>query len=347
MTVKIGGIDTVWKYDKASLAVLDDSSGAAFDGRAPSVIEVPLISKGFVLDIPYLTDADDRVAPIVYIAAAPLAVGGWPGATVFQALDGEYSDELGSIPSGSASAWGYATDTLGDANPNIWDRGNSVNVILQYGTLTGCTEAQVDANPLLNLCLIGSEVLNFTTATLEGDGSYTLSGFKRGRRGTEWATVHGTRDVFLLLDNAQDEGMGLSEVSTDLSFKAITSGRSTGFPIPMEPFTGASLKPYAPCQLEAVKETSGDWTLTWVRRTRVGGAWTGGGSIPLSEATESYELDLGDGVTTVTKTATVQTYTWTVADQTPDTGAEVMEGEFTFSVFQISAAVDRGFEAAL
>lgn len=183
---------------------------------------------------------------------------------------------------------------------------------------------------------------------LEGDGSYTLATLKRGRRGTEWAcATHGDRDVFLLLDTAEPEALGLSEVGTNLSFKAITAGRSTGFPIAMQPFTGASLKPYAPCHLEAVKESNGDWTLSWVRRTRVGGAWTSGTAIPLSEASEEYELDLSDGVDTVTKTVTsATTYTWTQAAQVSDVGAEVMAGDLEWSVSQISDAVDRGFEAA-
>ena len=346
MTVKIDGIETKWKYDNASLALMDSDAGAAFDGRDPSVVAVPLLTRGFVLDIPYLTDSDDVTPPIVYFAAAPMAAGSWPGATIYQAVDGEYSDELGSIASGSGSAWGYATEALGDANTNLWDRGNSVNVMLQYGTLTGCTEAQVDANPLLNLCLIGSELLNFTTATLEVDGSYTLSGFKRGRRGTEWATTHATRDVFLLLDDTLDESLGLSEVGTDLAFKAITSGRTTGFPVRLEPFTGASLKPYAPCQLEEVKESSGDWTLTWVRRTRVGGAWTSGTSIPLSESTEEYEVEILNG-STVVRTITAlssPTATYTDAQQVTDFGST--QTSLDWRVYQISAAVDRGFAAA-
>lgn len=222
-----------WRYDSPSLALLTGASGANFDGRNPAVIVVPLVSKGFVLDIPLLLDADAATTPVVYIAAAPFASGAWPGASFFQAVDGEYSDEIAAVASSSQAAWGYTTDVLDDANPNVWDRGNSVNVKLQVGTLTGTTEATINAAPSTNLALIGDEIVNFTTATLEGDGSYTLSGFKRGRRGTEWATGgHVVRDVFLLLDTAEAEAMGLSEVGTDLSFKAVTSGRSETSALP-------------------------------------------------------------------------------------------------------------------
>lgn len=348
LDVKADGVlDTEWKYDHPSLALLSGAAGAAFDGRDESTVAVPLLSKGFVLDIPYIDDADDQSTPSVYVAAAPYAPGTWPGAVVYQATGGEYTDELASVESSSQATWGYSTDTLADANPNLWDRGNSVNVTLQVGSLSGTSEAAIDANATLNLCLIGDELVQFATATLEIDGSYTLSSFKRGRRGTEWAcATHATRDVFLLLDTADDAALGLSEVGTDLSFKAITAGRTTGFPVDMEPFTGASLKPYAPCQLDAVKDSvSGDWVLTWVRRTRVGGAWTSGTSIPLSEASEEYEVEIMNGGSVVRTIAALSspTTTWTAAQQTTDFGSD--QSSVSWRVYQISDAVDRGFVA--
>jgi hypothetical protein len=340
-------IEARWKRDDPAVAVPGGQGGAPFDGRTPATIIVPLVSKGFVLDIPLLRDADSVTTPVVYLAAAPYVTGAWPGASFFQAIDGEYSEEIASVASSSQAAWGYATDVLADADPNVWDRGNAVNVKLQVGTLTGTTEAAINASPTTNLALIGNELVNFTTATLETDGSYTLSGLKRGRRGTEWATAsHAERDVFLLLDTAETEAMGLSEVGTDLSFKAITSGRSesSAFPIDLS-FTGASLKPYAPCHLRA--ELSGsDWVLGWTRRTRVGGAWTSGTSIPLSEAAEEYEIEIMDGAT-VKRTVTGLTspaYTYLSADQTTDFGAPLTSAP-SFRVYQISDAVGRGFVA--
>ena len=341
-----------WRYDSPSLALTSGASGATFDGREPSVIAVPLISKGFVLDIPLIDDEDNDANPLLYVAAAPYATGTWPGATVYEETGGEYTDEFASVASNNPATWGYATDTLAEpVSPWLWDRGGSVNISLQVGTLSGCTEADIDADPTLNLCLLGDELLNFTTATLEGDGTYTLSGFKRGRRGTEWACdSHAARDVFLLLDTSDAIDAGLSDVGTDLSFKAVTGGRSaTGaFPIDIS-FTGASLKPYAPCHLEAVKDSgTGDWTLTWVRRTRVGGAWTSGTSIPLSETSEEYEVDIldapGGNVVRTYSGLSSATATYSAADQTTD-GGDVPEGSLYFAVYQISDAVDRGFAA--
>lgn len=340
-----GRIDCEWYRDDPSVALLDGADGAGKDAHVPAEIVVPLPSKGFVLDIPLLYDSDDGSSPVLQVAAAPYADGAWPGAVLFAAVDGEYSEEVAEIPAGEGASWGSSTDALGDANPWLWDRGNSVNVVLQTGELTSASEAAIEANETLNRCLLGGEILQFSTATLEGDGSYTLSGFLRGRRGTEWATGdHGVRDVFLLLDTADALETELSRVGTDLSYKAVTLGRTDGFPITV-PFTGASLKPYAPVDLQASKDASGDWTFSWVRRTRVGGAWTSGTPIPLGEASEEYQITVGDGVSSDTKTVTSATYTWTVAQQTTDTGAEVLAGSLEWSVAQVSDAVGAGFVA--
>lgn len=352
-SVTIGADDiikTQWAYESTSSAVLDDAPGAPFDGRNDQVVPVPVISKGFVLDIPLLTDSDDAVPPQVYPLAAPYAEGTWTGAIVYQSVDGEYSEELLGVPSSSATTWGNVEEAMPYANPNVWDRGTELTIVLQTGELTGCTEEAANSDPNLNLAAIGAdgrwEIVQFTTATLTAPLTYTVSGFKRGRRGTEWAAeLHTTADEFVLLENADAVAMGLSEVGTEVSFKAITSGRTTGFAIDYT-YEGQSLKPYAPCHLEAVKEDNGDWTLTWVRRTRVGGAWTSGTTIPLSEASEEYAVTVGDGVSSDTKTVTsATTYTWTVATQITDTGGEVMAGDLDWSVAQVSDAVGAGFLA--
>ena len=351
LTVKADDtLATEWRYDHPSLATLDGSAGAAFDGRDESTVVVAVLSRGFVLDIPLLTDSDDASVPQVYPLAGPYLDGAWPGATTYQAVDGEYSEELATATSSDALEWGTVTEAMPYANPNLWDRGTELTVTMKNGTLTGCTEAAANANPELNQAVIGNngrwEIVQFTVATLTAPNTYTVSGFKRGRRGTEWAAeLHEAGDAFILVDGADPVAMGLSEVGTDVSFKAITAGRTTGFPFGYT-YQGQSLMPYAPVHLEAVKDAAtGDWTFTWVRRTRIGGAWTGGSVIPLGEVSEEYELTLGDGVGEVVKAPTTASYVWDVATQTADLGGEVMEADLVWSVAQVSDAVGAGFVA--
>ena len=344
-----GVIGLEWERDDTAVAVLSGSEGAPFDGRVPSVIAVPLVSKGFVLDIPLVTDSHNNVNPLLYYGAGPYGPGSWPGAVLYQSLDAgeEYSDEVGSVPSTAGLTWGYTTDALADAIPWVWDRGNSVNVALSNGTLTSTTEAACDGNPMLNLCLIGDELLQFTTATLEGDGSYTLTGLKRGRRGSEWAcATHAVRDQFIMLDNIDKFEMGASDLGDDLLFKAVTSGRSASgaFPIAVDDYVGESHKPYAPADVGAVKDSAtGDWTIDWHRRSRIGGRWVGGATVPLGESAENYKVKLYDptGVTLLhTYTPTSEIQVISAADQTTYAGGAIAVGDLEVRVLQVGDLVD-------
>lgn len=347
MTIGAGGkIATEWTYDHPALALLPDAAGAGADGHVPSVINYPVPTKGFVLDIPLVRDADDGSLPVAHTAAAPYAAGSWGGATIFRddsaGGDGEFDEDFASFASTDAATWGRTTDALGSAAPFVWDRGNVVNIVLQNGTLTGATEDDVDANPRLNLMLIGQELVQFTTAALQGDGSYNVSGFKRGRRGTEWAVgTHAAGEAVLLMDQAVVEQYEIADVGTTSRFQAITFGRGDGF-IETVALNGTSLKPYAPANVVAQKKSNGDWVFTWNRRTRIGAGW-GVNEVPLGEASEAYELVLGDGVSSATKSASSETYTWTSAAQTTDTGGDVPVGSLEYSIAQVSATVGSGF----
>jgi hypothetical protein len=214
-------------------------------------------------------------------------------------------------------------------------------------------EADIDADPTLNLILVGSnargwEYVNFTTATLNGDGTYTLSGFKRGRRGTEWAcSTHGAGEAWLLASSLDVDEMGTDDVGDSLAFKAQSLGRSLDAApeIDVAPYTGATLKPYAPARI-AWAYNGTDLTGTISRRTRVGGAWTGGSTIPISEASEAYEVDVYNGSTfkrTITVTAT-NVFTYTAAMATAD--GITLPTAPTVNVYQMSDAVGRGYALA-
>lgn len=328
-----GVIALEWERDDVAVASLSGAEGAPMDGREDSVIAVPLVSKGFVLDIPLITDSDNSVNPLLYYGAAPYSAdGSWPGAVVYQSLDDgeEYSDEVGSVPSTGGLTWGLTNGVLPDALPWVWDRLSTVAVTVKYGTLTSTTEDECDRVASTNLCLIGDELVQFTTATLDSEDAngkvYTLSGFKRGRRGTEWATgTHATSEQFVMLDNADDFEMGASDLGEDLLFKAVTVGRdaSSAFPIPVDDYEGNSHKPYAPANFRAVRDAgSGDWSFTWDRRSRIGGRWVGGTTVPLGESAENYKLKIRSGGTVVRTIAiTSEAASYSSADQSSDFGS--------------------------
>jgi hypothetical protein len=348
-TLTGGAIQTEWERDFPSLTTLGDGTGAVMDGRDPDEIIIVTQSKGFVLDIPLITDSDNSVNPLLYYGAGKyITASAWPGAVVYVAdLDGEDYMAWQDVDSSQGATWGYAKTALADADPWLWDRGNTVNVDVRGGTLTTVTEAAIDADPELNLAYLGGELLNFTTVNLEGDGTYTLSGFKRGRRGTEWAVpTHAVGDEFILAENLLKEGVGLSEVGTSDSYKAATLGREPdGSPVIEVDFTGATLKPYAPARVKWTSDGT-DMFGEIIRRTRVGGAWTGGSTIPLSENSEAYEVDIMDGddvLRTIDVTGT-NTFTYTAAMMSAD--GNTLAAPPDANVYQLSDAVGRGFALA-
>jgi hypothetical protein len=85
---------------------------------------------------------------------------------------------------------------------------------------------------------------------------------------------------------------------------------------------GRDLMPYAPVHIQASGSWGADLTLTWQRRTRVGGELVdGGGEVPLAEDSEAYEVDiLGtvDGPVLRTIEATERQAVYTPAQQAED-----------------------------
>jgi hypothetical protein len=85
-----------------------------------------------------------------------------------------------------------------------------------------------------------------------------------------------------------------------------------------------------------------------VRRGRISGEWRSGASVPLSEETEAYEVEIfeDDTYATVVRTITgitSQTTTYSAADQTTDFGSP--QSTIYFRVYQRSAVVGRGHPA--
>jgi hypothetical protein len=351
ITFTAGALRIEWKRTHPSLAALSTNPGAPMAGRDPDEIYVAGPTKGIAVDIPLADDAHDSTLPQVYYGAGKyLASAAWPGAAFYKGdATGENYTDIAEVSSASGMTWGYASGVLASADPWVWDRGNSVNIDVRGGTLSSVTEADIAADPTINLAYLGGELINFTTATLEADGTYTLSGLRRGRRGTEWAVDgHSTNEEFVLVSSLARLGLGLSEVGVREYFKAATQGQDVeGAQEISFVFTAATLKPYAPARIKATFNGS-DWTFTLVTRTRLGGAWTGGSTIPLGEDSEEYEIDVLDGsgdVVRILSLSGTKSITYTAAQQTTDFGS-IQTSMPDLNAYQVSASVGRGFALA-
>ncbi|MEV5021426.1 hypothetical protein MRBLMA1_001248 [Sphingobium sp. LMA1-1-1.1] len=343
--------ETQWVRDNPSLAGRSSGTGAPMDSRAPSQILVPALSKGMVIDAPLAVDSDESASPFLMVAAGPYGQDVyWTGAEIWASDSGdedEFDPDWAAVPYQSAATWGYCTDVLGDALPWVPDMGNVVTVFMGHGELSSVTMDELLLDDSLNLALIGSEYVQFATATLVAPRTYELSGLLRGRRGTEQhLSMHAVRDRLLLIDAAVlKRSMGVSEIGDTDYYKAITQGRDdASAPVETVTFGAAAQKPYAPVHGALTLDSgSGDWSIDAVRRTRLGGANVDGQDVPLGETGESWSCDILDGAVVVrTIAGDSLPLAYSSAQQTVDFGAP--QSSLTVNLYQVAPPLSlRGF----
>jgi hypothetical protein len=292
------------------------------------------------LDVPPLRDVDDDAG--FYLAASGYT-SGWDGALVYKSLDaGASYNEFMLLP--SAATVGSAIDALGDSSQNTFDEVSSVTVVLRSGQLASLSELAVLNGG--NAALLGGEIIQFKTATLNGDGSYTLRGLLRGRKGTPTAG-HAAGDRFVLLNAAtlRRTPAVASEVGLERLYKGVSIG-ATLSSAAARPFTNTAqaLRPLPLVHLGGGRSIGGDVLITWERRSRVNGAWLDYTDAPLTEASPSYEVEVfaNNTYATVvrTLTSTVRSVTYTSAQQVTDFGST--QAVVYLRAYQISATVGRG-----
>ncbi|MGL4635977.1 MAG: baseplate multidomain protein megatron [Beijerinckiaceae bacterium] len=317
---------------------------------APQALALPQVAAprlpgpalGIVLDLPV---ADRDAAPLQYLA---VTADPWPGAyTVWRSQDGASYEAFERAD--TRAIIGTCLTPL-PAGP-LWrsDRFSSVDVLLSHGTLQSIT--QLAALGGQNLAAIGSqaagwEIIAFQTATLLGPNRWRLSGLLRGLGGSEEmaGSIKPAGSQIVLLDGA------LVPLVTDIDllgrtmqYRLSPEGRdhadamATSFQAIAGP---RALLPLAPCRLRARREVGGI-SISWVRRTRFGGDSWELAEVPLSEATEAYDLSILAG-TTLKRRLTVSqpTALYSTADETADFGTP--QTNLTLRIRQISQAVGPG-----
>ncbi|WP_395406315.1 hypothetical protein ACHMW6_06485 [Pseudoduganella sp. UC29_106] len=274
----------------------------------------------------------------------------WAGAQVFKSADGSTYD--GVLSSSSASIIGQASTVLGDfAGGNVFDHTNSVTIaLLMPGELSSYTKPQVlnGAGAIALSVPGGWEIVQYMTATLLSPGVYQLSGLLRGRRGTEWAIGrHAAGDTFVLLTTTALRRMnfGTSEIGLARSYKGVTF-RAKLSDATAQSFTNRAvgLKPYAPVHLTGSRDGSNNLTISWTRRTRIGGEWRDFVDVPIGEESLQFVAEIwNDDFTTLLRTIssiTTTSTTYSAADQTTD---GLTPGDpVSVRIYQISAVVGRG-----
>jgi hypothetical protein len=104
--------------------------------------------------------------------------------------------------------------------------------------------------------------------------------------------------------------------------------------------------PYSVVRIRGARDQSGNLGISWIRRTRIGGAWLNRiGRVPLAETCEAYEIEILDSKGTVVRTLESEDpcVTYFATNQIAD-GLEP-PNPIAVRVFQISEFVGRGFPA--
>jgi len=294
-----------------------------------------------LLDLPaFPTDA----ATDAYLRYGVVGLGdGWAGSAVYRSDDGGANFALMQTLTAQATI-GAVLNIIPVGTIYGWDRSTTIDVLLTFGQLQSVTDIAVLNGA--NVCVIGEEIIQFQTATLLDTNKYRLSNLLRGRLGTDWAVAgHAAGERFVLLTNAvARELMASSGWGIGKKFKPVTIGSTLGATNSQDfTYFAKSLKPYAPVHIVGNRNTGGDLTISWKRRTRIGGDWRDGVDVPLSEENERYELEIMQGATlkrTITG-LTTPTTTYTAAQQVTDFGSA--QSSVSVRVYQLSAAVGRGY----
>lgn len=315
-------------------------------GFVPSIVNPAPPTLLFLLDLPLLQDIDSSPpgATGYYYAMAAVGVG-WPAGVLYSSVDGATWNQIGF--SRDSIIFGSVSVPIGSpVNPWTWDTVNELTVFLARGTLSSISDLNVLNGA--NAAIYGDEIIQFANATLNADGSYTLSRLLRGRRGTEHTTSdHVAGELFISLAGGLHRNtLPTSQIGISSSYRAVTVGGLTAGAQTNELTpAGNDLKPYSPVHIRGARDGSNNLTITWFRRTRIGGGLMDGtGTVPLAEDSEAYSVEILDGMGVVKRTISglsSPTAGYTAAQQTADFGS--VQSAIAVKVYQLSAQVGRGF----
>jgi len=330
---------------------LSSAVGGSNSGFIPQPVLTNAPTILFLFDVPLLRDTDSNPAGTGYYDGLTSGLKDWPGGGIFRSVDDANYDTVDS--SAIALNFGYSTNALGlPRSPWTWDTTNTLTVKMTLGALTGTSDLNVLNGA--NGFLVGApgrwEAIQAQSIVLNMDGTYTLSRLLRGRRGTEVNSgTHAVGDLVVALPTGmKHETDDLSALNKLFYYKGVTSGLDLSA-VASQQFTntGNDLRPYAPVHVVGARDVNANLTITWIRRTRMGGEWIDNiGTVPLSEASELYDVEILNGSSVIRTFSDLATPTvdYSGVQQGIDFGS--VQDAVSVNVFQKSGLIGRGFRAS-
>jgi len=324
--LRISSIDDAGARSVEAVAT-DPSIYETLDGAARATAPVQSVRQPgralvVFLDLPLLSEAQNPNAPLVAAFADP-----WPGSV--QVFLADAASSLNATLTRPASI-GETTADFWPGPLNRWDTVNTLTVTLISGALASAEDTAVfsGANALaVSNADGGWEIVQFADAALVAPGQWRLTRLLRGRRGTEAAmrgpVAAGARVV--VLDAALGQ-LSLSAADARLPHTYIygPAGKplsDPAFQTATLAFEAAGLIPPAPCHVRHAWNVGGDLTISWLRRDRAPAAdRLTLAQTPLSETSESYNLEILAGTAVVRAFSSIPQHsqTYTAAQQAAD-----------------------------
>ncbi|WP_135505086.1 baseplate multidomain protein megatron [Roseovarius aestuariivivens] len=301
----------------------------------------PIPVTPFFLDLPLLTGEELPHAPYLAVTATP-----WPGSAALYASDDDANYKLNQIVAARTPV-GVLETPLWTACPGVIDRGEAVQVRMLSGQLESVSDLAFLNGA--NLCAVGDgtpngwELIQFRDAELVDSDTYLLRYRLRGQASTERATPWPAGSFLVRLDGTPRQ-IELSEAKRGLARHYRIGPAQRPFDDPayshaLLAFEGVGLRPFSPVHLRLSGQAGQDVTLSWIRRTRVGGDRWDTPDVPLGEENERYLVRVMSGPQ-VLREAIVSTPSWTytAAQQIADGAAAGVE----LHVAQLSASFGAG-----
>lgn len=261
----------------------------------PPILSQPAQLSPHVLDIA----APNRLQieqPGLLFGVCALPGSRWAGCNVQMSLDGGTNyTTIATI--GEQTAQGVATTTLATGPTAVQDWTNTVNVTLDYGTLS--TTLWEFLSTGVNWAILGNEIIGFQSATLNADNTYTLSGLVRGLRNTEDTVgTHATGERFVMLTGIGFYGAfhqcgDWTYRGRAAKFRFVASGGLAALaPVIDHTIQTANARCFSPVALGVTTEGT-DRVFRWERRTRDFVPIFGAGSMgALLEPYERYRVEI-------------------------------------------------------
>jgi len=342
-----GRVECVAKYHNP--AVYSPTSLGAEGASTGQVLTHAGLASYVLLDVPLLQDIYD-------MAGFPIAMTGletgWSGGVVYSSPDaGQTWNALQGFGA-PGSTIGTTGAPLAAHDGLLIDKASRLAVTLLHGaTLASVTEGAMlgGANYFAYGADTRWEIIAAQNCVQQLDGSYVLTDLLRGRMGTEWATgLHQTGDTLVLLASAglRFVSTNLNQIGLEKSYRGITNGDKISADSNRAfAYRAVNLRCLSPVGITGSIAATGDWTLGWTRRTRLGGEWRDSVDAPLGEAVEAYDIEIfGDASRAALKRTlhgNAPSVAYSAAQQVTDFGG--LQSTLYLRIYQLSATTGRGY----